>query len=42
MTYFSRHRSRFAFEDGRVLDGPAVHPQPYLETRVRKERLYNG
>jgi nitrite reductase/ring-hydroxylating ferredoxin subunit/uncharacterized membrane protein len=29
------HRSRFALEDGRVLDGPAVHPQPCLETRVR-------
>jgi len=29
------HSSRFALEDGRVLDGPAVHPQPCLETRVR-------
>jgi nitrite reductase/ring-hydroxylating ferredoxin subunit/uncharacterized membrane protein len=29
------HYSRFALEDGRVLDGPAVHPQPCLETRVR-------
>jgi nitrite reductase/ring-hydroxylating ferredoxin subunit/uncharacterized membrane protein len=29
------HRSRFALNDGRVLDGPAVHPQPCLETRVR-------
>ena len=29
------HNSRFALEDGRVLDGPAVHPQPCLETRVR-------
>jgi nitrite reductase/ring-hydroxylating ferredoxin subunit/uncharacterized membrane protein len=29
------HSSRFALEDGRVLDGPAVHPQPCLEARVR-------
>jgi nitrite reductase/ring-hydroxylating ferredoxin subunit/uncharacterized membrane protein len=29
------HGSRFALEDGRVLDGPAVHPQPCFETRVR-------
>ncbi len=28
------HFSRFALEDGRVLDGPAVHPQPCLEIRV--------
>jgi len=25
------HASRFALEDGRVLDGPAVHPQPCLK-----------
>ena len=29
------HGSRFALEDGRVLDGPAVHPQPCLEVWVR-------
>lgn len=29
------HNSRFALEDGRVMDGPAVHPQPCLEARVR-------
>jgi nitrite reductase/ring-hydroxylating ferredoxin subunit/uncharacterized membrane protein len=29
------HSSRFALEDGRVLDGPAVHPQPCLEARIR-------
>ena len=29
------HNSRFALEDGRVLDGPAVHPQPCLEARAR-------
>jgi nitrite reductase/ring-hydroxylating ferredoxin subunit/uncharacterized membrane protein len=29
------HNSRFALEDGRVLDGPAVHPQPCLEVRAR-------
>ena len=28
------HFSRFALEDGRVLDGPAVHPQPCLEVRA--------
>lgn len=27
------HGSRFALSDGRVLDGPAVHPQPCFETR---------
>lgn len=29
------HASRFSLEDGRVLDGPAVHPQPCLQVRVR-------
>lgn len=29
------HNSRFALEDGRVLNGPAVHPQPCLEARAR-------
>lgn len=33
------HHSRFALEDGRVLDGPAVHPQPCLEARVRKGQI---
>ncbi len=33
------HKSRFALEDGRVLDGPAVHPQPCLETRVRNGQI---
>jgi nitrite reductase/ring-hydroxylating ferredoxin subunit/uncharacterized membrane protein len=33
------HYSRFALEDGRVLDGPAVHPQPCLETRVRAGQI---
>lgn len=33
------HRSRFALEDGRVLDGPAVHPQPCLEARVRNGQI---
>jgi nitrite reductase/ring-hydroxylating ferredoxin subunit/uncharacterized membrane protein len=28
------HYSRFALEDGRVINGPAVHPQPCLEVRV--------
>ncbi len=33
------HFSRFAFEDGRVLDGPAVHPQPCLEVRTRNGQI---
>ncbi len=28
------HGSRFSLDDGRVLDGPAVHPLPCLEARV--------
>lgn len=33
------HASRFALNDGRVLDGPAVHPQPCLEVRVRNGQI---
>jgi nitrite reductase/ring-hydroxylating ferredoxin subunit len=33
------HSSRFALEDGRVLNGPAVHPQPCLEVRVRDGKI---
>lgn len=33
------HRSRFALDDGRVLDGPAVHPQPCLEVRLREGQI---
>ncbi len=33
------HSSRFALEDGRVLDGPAVHPQPCLEIRKRNGQI---
>lgn len=33
------HFSRFALEDGRVLDGPAVHPQPCLEIRARDGQI---
>lgn len=33
------HYSRFALEDGRVLDGPAVHPQPCLEVRARNGQI---
>jgi nitrite reductase/ring-hydroxylating ferredoxin subunit/uncharacterized membrane protein len=29
------HASRFALEDGHVIDGPAVHQQPILEVRIR-------
>ncbi len=33
------HGSRFALEHGQVLDGPAVHPQPCLDTRVRNGQI---
>jgi nitrite reductase/ring-hydroxylating ferredoxin subunit/uncharacterized membrane protein len=33
------HASRFALDDGRVIDGPAVHPQPCLEVRVRNDQI---
>jgi nitrite reductase/ring-hydroxylating ferredoxin subunit/uncharacterized membrane protein len=33
------HFSRFALEDGRVLDGPAVHRQPCLEVRARNGQI---
>jgi nitrite reductase/ring-hydroxylating ferredoxin subunit/uncharacterized membrane protein len=33
------HASRFALEDGRVLDGPAVHPQPCLDVRSRNGQI---
>lgn len=33
------HASRFALEDGHVIDGPAVHPQPILEIRIRDGRI---
>jgi nitrite reductase/ring-hydroxylating ferredoxin subunit/uncharacterized membrane protein len=33
------HNSRFALEDGRVLNGPAVHPQPCLEVRIRNGQI---
>ena len=33
------HSSRFNLADGRVLDGPAVHPQPCLEARVRDGQI---
>jgi nitrite reductase/ring-hydroxylating ferredoxin subunit len=33
------HNSRFALEDGRVIDGPAVHPQPCLEVRERNGQI---
>jgi nitrite reductase/ring-hydroxylating ferredoxin subunit/uncharacterized membrane protein len=42
------HASRFDLEDGHVVNGPAVHPQPCLEVRtrdgqieVRKASLHN-
>ena len=33
------HDSRFALEDGSVLEGPAVHPQPCLAVRVREGQI---
>lgn len=33
------HFSRFALEDGRVINGPAVHPQPCLDVRVRDGKI---
>jgi nitrite reductase/ring-hydroxylating ferredoxin subunit/uncharacterized membrane protein len=33
------HASRFALEDGRVINGPAVHPQPCMETRIRNGQI---
>lgn len=33
------HASRFALEDGRVINGPAVHSQPCLEVRVRDGQI---
>jgi Rieske Fe-S protein len=33
------HASRFALEDGRIINGPAVHPQPCLETRIRNGKI---
>jgi nitrite reductase/ring-hydroxylating ferredoxin subunit/uncharacterized membrane protein len=33
------HSSRFGLEDGRVMDGPAVHPQPCLEVRERDGQI---
>ena len=33
------HGSRFALEDGRVIDGPAVYGQPCYETRVHDGRI---
>lgn len=33
------HASRFSIRDGHVVDGPAVHPQPCLEARVRDGQI---
>ena len=33
------HSSRFALEDGRVMNGPAVHQQPCLEVRARSGQI---
>ncbi len=36
------HGSRFALADGRVVNGPATHPQPCFATRVRNGRVEVG
>ena len=33
------HESRFSIRDGQVVDGPAVHPQPCLEARLRNGQV---
>lgn len=33
------HGSRFALEDGRVLEGPSTFPQPCFETRIRDGKI---
>jgi nitrite reductase/ring-hydroxylating ferredoxin subunit/uncharacterized membrane protein len=33
------HDSRFALNDGRVINGPAVHPQPCLEVRIKDGQI---
>ena len=33
------HASRFDLEDGHVVNGPAVHPQPCLEVRTRDGQI---
>jgi nitrite reductase/ring-hydroxylating ferredoxin subunit/uncharacterized membrane protein len=33
------HGSRFSIRDGHVVDGPAVHPQPCMETRVQNGQI---
>lgn len=33
------HGSRFALDDGRVLDGPATYPQPRFDVRIRDGKV---
>lgn len=33
------HQSRFSLADGHVINGPAVHPQPCLEARIREGKV---
>jgi nitrite reductase/ring-hydroxylating ferredoxin subunit/uncharacterized membrane protein len=33
------HGSRFSLRDGSVIDGPATHPQPCFEARIRSGRI---
>jgi len=33
------HGSRFALDNGRVIDGPAAFPQPHFETRIHDGQI---
>jgi nitrite reductase/ring-hydroxylating ferredoxin subunit len=33
------HDSRYALEDGRVLDGPSAFPQPCFDVRIRDGQI---
>jgi hypothetical protein len=33
------HDSRFALNDGGVINGPAVHPKPRLEARIKDGQI---
>ena len=38
----SAHLNILTIRDGRVLDGPAVHPQPCLRVRIRNGQIEIG
>ncbi len=33
------HASRFSLDNGRVINGPAVHPQPCMQARIRNGKI---